>query len=221
VKVDIVIPAHNAQATIAETVDSALAQDYSGEFHITVVDDGSTDGTMEDVLDGYLDSLNYPVSLVSDKNQGVARARNLGARYTFGEAILFLDADDKIAPNYLSETVPLLKYKAMCGVVSTGMTYFGGIDDGKYIAPYFSTPENNRMPTASLIRRKAFESVGGYDPTMVYEDWDLWLRIHEKGWELALLNKPLFLYRRSLTGRNAWQDINREKHRKQIKERHG
>jgi glycosyltransferase involved in cell wall biosynthesis len=217
VRVDIVIPAYNAQATLAETIDSALAQDYSGEFTVTVVNDGSKDDTVN-VLNGYLGLIHQVGYSI---NRGVANARNTGAQYTFGEAILFLDADDKITPNYLSETVPLLKYKAMCGVVSTGMTYFGDIDDGKYIAPYFSTPENNRMPTASLIRRKAFESVGGYDPTMVYEDWDLWLRIHEKGWELALLNKPLFLYRRSLTGRNAWQDTDREKHRKEIKERHG
>lgn len=216
-KVDIVIPAHNAQATIAETIDSALAQDYSGEFHITVVDDGSTDDT-GNVAGCYEDER---ISIVgTDINSGVARARNLGARYTFGEAILFLDADDKVAPNYLSETVPLLKYKAMCGVVSTGMTYFGGIDDGKYTAPYLSTPSRNGLPTCSLIRRKAFESVGGYDPTMVYEDWDLWLRIAQR-WEICLLNLPLFFYRRSLTGRNAWQDIEKEKYRKQIKERHG
>jgi glycosyltransferase involved in cell wall biosynthesis len=218
-KVDVIIPAYNAETTIAETINSALSQDYSGEFGITVVDDGSTDGTV-DVLDGYLGSLNYPpVSLVVNKNQGVASARNQGARYTFGEAILFLDADDKIAPNYLSETVPLLKYKAMGGVVSTGMTYFGGIDDGKYTAPYLPTASRNGLPTCSLIRRKAFESVGGYDPTMIYEDWDLWLRIAQR-WEICLLNLPLFFYHRSLTGRNAWQDTEREKHRKEIWDRH-
>jgi glycosyltransferase involved in cell wall biosynthesis len=216
VNVDIIIPARNAQATLAETIESALAQDYSGEFRVTVVDDGSTDdtGNIAGVFDG--------VMIVGTKvNYGVANARNLGARYSVGEAILFLDADDKIAPNYLSQTVPILKNYKGAGVVSTGMTYFGGIDDGKYIAPYFATSEHNGMPTCSLIRRKAFEDVKGYDPTMVYEDWDLWLRIHKKGWEITLLNYPLFLYRRSLTGRNAWQDTDREKHRRQIKERHG
>jgi len=217
VKVDIIIPAYNAQATIAETIDSALAQDYIGEFHITVVDDGSTDDT-GNIAGSYGDDR---ISIVGSDNQGVARARNLGARYSFGEALLFLDADDKIAPNYLSHTVQILKNYAGAGIVSTGMTYFGGIDDGKYTAPYFATASHNGMPTCSLIRRKAFEDVKGYDPTMIYEDWDLWMRIHKKGWEIALLNYPLFFYRRSLTGRNAWQDTDREKHRKQIKERHG
>jgi cellulose synthase/poly-beta-1,6-N-acetylglucosamine synthase-like glycosyltransferase len=215
-KVDIIIPAYNAQATISETIDSALAQNYTGEFTVTVVNDGSIDDT-EDIIYSYRGRVQ---TVRTNINNGVADARNLGARYTFGEAILFLDADDKIAPNYLSETVPLLKYKAMCGVVSTGMTYFGGIDEGKYTVPYFSTPSRNGLPTCSLIRRKAFDSVNGYDPTMVYEDWDLWLRIAQR-WEICLLNLPLFFYRRSLTGRNAWQDTDREKHRKQIKERHG
>jgi cellulose synthase/poly-beta-1,6-N-acetylglucosamine synthase-like glycosyltransferase len=217
-KVDVIIPAYNAEATIAETIDSALAQDYNDNFNVTVVDDGSTDETAMAVA-GYLEDLDVPVSLISSNNQGVARARNLGALYTYGEALLFLDADDKIAPDYLSKTVPLLNAKSTVGVVSTGMTYFGDVDADKYIAPYFASAERNGMPTCSLIRRAAFESVNGYDPTMVYEDWDLWLRIAQR-WEICLFNHPLFFYRRTLTGRNAWQDTEKEKHRRQIWDRH-
>lgn len=207
-KVSIIIPAYNAAATVVETVESALAQTYSN-FDVTVVNDGSTDETTQLVQ-------HYPVTLYSKPNGGVANARNAGAAFSSSDALLFLDADDLIDKEYLSKTVPLMVDRV--GVVSTSMQRFG--EDNTLIHPALSTASSNRMPTCSLVSRAAFNEVGGYDPTMMYEDWDLWLKIRKAGWLVAFIYEPLFRYRLTFTGRNAMQDQDRAKHQEEIRRRH-
>src|ERR1700720_243931 len=91
-RVSVIIPAFNAAATIAATVDSVLAQTFS-DFEIICVDDGSTDRTKE-ILAKYLDSHSDRVRMVEQANNGPAAARNHGARLSSGEYLAFLDADD-------------------------------------------------------------------------------------------------------------------------------
>jgi glycosyltransferase involved in cell wall biosynthesis len=93
--VSIVIPCYNAQATIAETIDSALAQDV--DCQVIVVDDGSTDGSAA-VLQSYGDR----IETLSGPNRGVSAARNSGIDAARGDWIQFLDSDDLLAPGTLA-----------------------------------------------------------------------------------------------------------------------
>jgi glycosyltransferase involved in cell wall biosynthesis len=88
VKVSTVIPAFNAARTIAQAIDSALAQDYDGQ-EIVVVNDGSTDSTAM-ILQSYGDR----VKVVTQPNRGAAAARNAGVANSSGEYIAILDSDD-------------------------------------------------------------------------------------------------------------------------------
>lgn len=189
-RVSIIIPAYNTEETLVETIESALAQTYEN-FDIVIVDDGSTDSSV--VLADYF-AEQYPekVRVFHTPNRGLSEARNFGALQSINSgAFLFLDSDDKITVDYLAKTVPLLTENV--GVVSTDMQYFGKRQDR--ITPKLSTIWSNNLPVTSLIRKTAFYSVSGYNKTIRYEDWDLWLKIIKAGWRIAMLNEPLFLYR--------------------------
>jgi glycosyltransferase involved in cell wall biosynthesis len=93
--VAIIIPAYNAEAWMAEAIDSALAQTYPAAS-VVVVDDGSTDRTAE-IASGYADA----VIVLRQANAGVCAARNHGAAQVAPNWLLFLDADDRLRPDAL------------------------------------------------------------------------------------------------------------------------
>ena len=93
--VSVIIPAYNAEAFIADTVQSVLDQTYQ-DFEIIVVDDGSKDGTV-----AALEPFGSRVHVHTQTNGGVARARNAGVALASGEFIAFLDADDLWLPQKL------------------------------------------------------------------------------------------------------------------------
>lgn len=211
-KASIIIPMYNAEETIQETIESALAQTHR-DTEIIVVDDSSTDNSQKLAL-----SYKPWVTVVAEiPNGGVARARNTGANLANGEVFLFLDADDLISITYLEETIPQLDLRA--GAVATGMQRFGL--QKEYISPRISTFVENNLPITSLIRRTAFLDVGGYDPSIMYEDWDFWLRIIKTRWQIRLYDIPLFYYRVRPGTRNEMQTKDAEKYRDQIRRRHG
>ena len=164
--ISVIIPCYNAQATVAETIESALAQDVALE--VIVVDDGSTDGSAG-VLKGFGDR----ITTVFGPNQGVSGARNLGIDRARGEWIQFLDSDDLL----LEGTLALrLKDAASRPVVVCDWQDFnddhGQLSDGPVhridpavlsdqaepaIASYAWAP-----PAAMLYRRGLVEQIGGF-----------------------------------------------------------
>ncbi len=101
--VSILIPAYNAEGTVADTIRSALAQTWPRK-EIIVVDDGSKDGTAEIVR-----RFGSRVTLVSTENQGGAAARNQAYRLCHGDYIQWLDADDLLAPDKLERQLATLR----------------------------------------------------------------------------------------------------------------
>lgn len=191
-KVSIIIPCFNMKDYVGEAIQSALAQLYR-DFEVIVVDDGSTDSSSFEILK-YGSSIRF----IKQTNSGLAEARNTGVRAAMGEFILPLDADDRIDPHYLIKTVPLMT--DAIGVVSTDMQYFGTHTDR--LRPTHTTLQQitqyNGMPVCSLIRKRAILEAGGYNQIMREgcEDWNLWVGILKRGWKVAVVNEPLFFYRR-------------------------
>jgi glycosyltransferase involved in cell wall biosynthesis len=92
--VSVIIPAHNSEKYIQETINSVLQQTWR-PIEIIVIDDGSTDNTLS-----LLNQFHEPfIEVYSQKNKGACSARNLGLKYAQGEFIQFLDADDLLAPD--------------------------------------------------------------------------------------------------------------------------
>jgi glycosyltransferase involved in cell wall biosynthesis len=110
--VSVVVPAFNAQQTIAHTIQSVLSQDYSGEIELLVVDDGSTDETPRIVRSF------QGVKCIQQVNAGPAAARNRGAADSRGEIIIFTDSDCVAHNDWIRKIVDgftIEKVGAVCG----------------------------------------------------------------------------------------------------------
>jgi len=101
--VSIVIPAYNAERTVAEAIQSAIGQTWSRK-EIIVVDDGSTDSTAE-IVDRFAPT----VRLVSSGNRGLSAAVNLAIQHSHGDYIQELDADDLLTPDKIERQLSVLR----------------------------------------------------------------------------------------------------------------
>jgi glycosyltransferase involved in cell wall biosynthesis len=101
--VSVIIPTFNRAGCIARAIDSVLAQTYR-DREIIVVDDGSTDNTMQ-VLENYAER----IRCIRQDNAGVSAARNAGLRAAQGEWVAFLDSDDTWLPSKLAVQMDLVE----------------------------------------------------------------------------------------------------------------
>jgi len=205
-----VIPAHNAQRTVASSVRSALGQRGAAELEVIVVDDGSTDDTAR-VVGGIEDPR---VRLHRQPNRGLPAARNQGVRLARGELVCFLDSDDLVLPGYLASVQRALDQAPDAAFVYTDAWTF---DDrtrrvrrqttAHYQHPPRPAPSTARglfrelcqrnfiiVPVA--VRRDVILSVGLFDETLTSaEDWDMWLRLTVAGHRGVEAPGPLALRR--------------------------
>jgi glycosyltransferase involved in cell wall biosynthesis len=193
--VSVIIPAYNAAATVARTIDSALAQTHE-PIEIIVVDDGSKDDTT-----AVVETFGPPVKLVRKPNGGPASARNLGARLATGEWLAMLDADDWWLPAKLERQFARLD--AAGDGEDVGMI-FAFEQEAEDLGPEeldFDTlwRRNNIMASTVLIRRATFEELGGFDearPLVSVEDHHLWLRVAASRWRILACRERLAHYTR-------------------------
>ena len=205
----VVIPARNAEDTIAQALDSVLIQTCQ-QFEIIVVDDGSTDATVQIATEKAADR----VTIVSQENQGVSAARNAGIRVARGAYVSFLDADDLWLPTYLAKAIEALSGDPEPGLVFTDAWVYdepaGRIrrqpmmarrrptdDLPSEPAAFFSLLlRGNFVYTSATVPKDVLEQVGGFDAELTRaEDYDLWLRISAAGFSASYVPGPLALYR--------------------------
>lgn len=100
--VTIILPAYNAEKTIARAIQSALCQEYS-DIEVIVIDDGSSDSTLK-VCNALADK-DSRLKVLHINNSGPSAARNYGLSQANGEFICFMDADDEMSPTMISQLV--------------------------------------------------------------------------------------------------------------------
>lgn len=103
----VIVPVYNAQATLAGTLDSLLAQKADFPWEIVAVDDGSTDESLS-ILSDYekkAAAQNLSLRVFTGPNQGVGRTRNRGLQESRGQCVTYLDADDTLLPGSLSRAM--------------------------------------------------------------------------------------------------------------------
>lgn len=105
-KFSIIIPVYNVEFYLKECIDSVLLQDFQ-DYEIICVNDGSTDNSLE-ILKSFSDSR---IKIINQENQGLSCARNSGLDIALGQYVWFIDSDDKIAENSLSELNKLIDQK--------------------------------------------------------------------------------------------------------------
>lgn len=211
-KISVVIPAYNSVATIIESLDSVRAQNYPAELiELIVVDDGSTDTTVECVTE-WSEKQNRPVVVISIPNSGPGAARNVGWQAASAPWIQFLDADDLLHPAKFSEQVSqfLLNDRGIGVYYSPWAELLPGENSWRVSADYRNPwvdedPESKLLLGcnfiqlgAQLISKEALESVGGFDPRYrVIEDVHLNLRIALAGWKYHCIktSEPVLFFR--------------------------
>lgn len=100
----VIVPVYNVMDYLTECLESLLKQDCDS-YEIVIVDDGSNDGS-EYIVDNY--SLYSNITVIHQKNQGLSAARNTGIENAKGEYIIFVDSDDYISPDTLSEVEKII-----------------------------------------------------------------------------------------------------------------
>ena len=204
VLVSIVIPCHNYGRYVSEAIESALAQTHR-PVEVIVIDDGSTD-------DSVAVASRYPVKVIAQPNSGVCAASNNGVRASSGQYVLRLDADDRLCPTYIEETLAALQQNPEAHFAYTSVEYFGTKTGTYPIEPFDSETitERNYVHCSALMRRASFDRAGGYNPNMTrsrYEDWDLWLAFTENGMPGVMVPKPLLQYRQHPVASRATLDL--------------
>ncbi len=196
--VSIIVVTHNYSNHLTDVVACLLNQTYEN-LEIIIIDDGSSDESLS-VATNLSNKYEYvlPIRVYRLNNVGPSAARNFGVQHCNGKYFLPLDADDRIASTYIEKTVPVLEADDKLGFVYVDQLYFG--DTNKY----HNLPEydfeklcnNNYIGYCSLIRREAFDQVGGYDSENwgYYEDWDLWIRLGLAARSGKHLAELLFFY---------------------------
>jgi glycosyltransferase involved in cell wall biosynthesis len=203
VKCSIIIPLYNKAAYVAETIQSALNQQGAPNYEVIVVNDGSTDDSLNAARKAA--GRDTRIRVFDRVNAGVSAARNFGIAQAQGEYICCLDADDWIDPLFLARLAPALDSDPGLGIAYSDFISFGINEEGKPWQGYITCSEydfaqlrkGNFMPCCNLFRKVAWERAGGYKPiNPSWEDYELWLNMGKLGWYGRRVPQGLFHYRK-------------------------
>jgi len=193
--VSVIITTFNRRDFLKEAVASVLAQDYRDK-EIIVVDDGSTDGTPDEVA-------GLPVRYVWKKNGGISSARNEGLDAARGDYIAFLDVDDLWKKRKLSIQMDEMKRTGIPLTytdeiwIRNGERLHQKLRHRKFSGKIFERclPLCIISPSSAVIHRSVFDAVGAFDESLpVCEDYDMWLRITAR-FPVTFIEKQLIIKR--------------------------
>ncbi|CAN7315144.1 trifunctional glycosyltransferase/class I SAM-dependent methyltransferase/polysaccharide deacetylase [Mesorhizobium amorphae] len=200
--VSIVVPAHNAEATLARALDCLLDQEIV-DWEAIIVDDASTDRTPA-IIAGYVEH-DARFRTLSSCACSAAGARNSGISTARGRWLMFLDADDWVDASFLAKMLAALKtaldaVAAYCGsrrVMPDGELTPSTISTEVAIQPFETFARRCAIRThALLVDRETIVELGGFDVSLhTCEDWDLWQRLARLGKNWVMVDEPLAFYR--------------------------
>ena len=216
--ISVVITTYNRKKIVREALKSVFIQ-KPANYEVVVVDDGSTDGTVE-----YLKSLNLPIYIVEGNHKGIAASRNRGIKKAKGQYIAFLDSDDLWIQGILKAQLSYLKQHPTIPLVYTDQYIESSgkrIRQTRFQSVNLSHKEKIKFSLSGfvqfvpihissvMIRKSIFDEVGHFDERLkIHDDTEMWNRISEKH-NLGYIEKPLSIRR---CGRDS-EHITKEGHR--------
>lgn len=195
-KISIIIPAYQHAKELPDCLESLFAQTIK-PFEIIVVNDGSTDNTSE-VLDLYK---NQGVKIIKQENSGANAARNRGFDESFGDFVIFCDADIIMRPDCLEKMAEALEKNPNASYAYSSFKF--GFKIFK-LWP-FNSDKLGQMPyihTGSLIRRAHFPRFD--EKIKRLQDWDLYLTMLEQGHMGVWIPEILFTVKPRKNGMSEW-----------------
>jgi GT2 family glycosyltransferase len=207
----VVIPALNAEEHLATQLDALAAQTYAGDWELVVADNGSTDRT-RDVAEQVRSHVPNLTVVDASARRGSNPARNAGARAAHGEFLLFLDADDEVAPSWLD---------AMATAAHDAQAVGGAIDRTRFRPRGLPPPIPERttelqpwpgffaypMGANCGIRAERFRELGGFDETYTRggDETELFWRLQLAGYPVRFVPDAVVFYRERTTIRELWR----------------
>ena len=201
---------YNRPNEIDELLQSLIYQNYSGQFEVVIVEDGSLE-TAEEIVNQHKDSLD--IQYFFKENSGPGASRNFGMQKATGDYFIILDSDVLLPKNYLNEVNSRLQenftdafggpdtahpdFTSLQKAINYSMTSFittGGIRGKKKGIGKFQ-PRSFNMG----LSRKAFEQTQGFSDMRAGEDIDLTFRIWEAGFETQLIDRAFVYHKRRNT----------------------
>ena len=207
--VTVCIVHHERPALVRMAVDSVIAQDYPA-IDAVLVDDGSEGAEAQAALDAIetaFDARGWRV--VRQENRRPEAARNAAAAAARGEWLLFLDDDNVLFPDAVSRLMRAARFSGADCVTTASVRFTGGgdprTDQASHRAPIrflggarnLNLIHNVAGDTCALVRRDAFEAVGGFAEFhgVALEDMELFNRLIRVGRRIEALPDPTYYYR--------------------------
>lgn len=217
--VTVICLCHNHRRFLRQSIESVLNQTYKN-LQIILVDDASADGSQEELKEIAKENPNVEMVLLP-QNLGNCKAFNVGWRKAKGDFIIDFATDDVMLPMHIEKVVDhFQKLDDNYGVVFSDATFID--ENGNFIRNHFehlkkkkliqSVPQGDVFrnvltryfipgPT-TVVRRNVFESLGGYDENLSYEDFDFWVR-SSRYFKYSFLNENQIQIRRLSTSMSA------------------
>lgn len=197
----VILPAHNEEAAIRQSVESVLSSKYPGEIEVLVVNDGSTDSTAEIVKD--MGAKDFRVRKIDTPHLGKSMAVNRGVAHSSGEIIVLLDADSELGKDSLLRLAepfkdektgavsgiirvvptknPLAWYQEFEYILSSMWRYIFDRLDCTYVLPGFAA-----------FRRSALKKANGFETDTLSEDFDIGLKMHKSGFNIRMSRAVIY-----------------------------
>lgn len=197
----VIIPAYNVGATISTQLDALAKQDYSNPWEVIVADNGSTDNTRE-IVTKYQKILPNLKLLDASARRGAGYARNLAAQHAQGDYLVFCDADDEVAPGWLTAmATAFTSYDFICGRRDhSKLNADNDLSDPLGRIEGYGLLRHPYRPFASAsnlgVKRVFHTAVGGFDEEfLALQDVDYCWRIQEMGNELHETSEAIVYFR--------------------------
>jgi glycosyltransferase involved in cell wall biosynthesis len=183
IEVSVVVPARNEAAYVAAALGSVAAQGYPAERIETVVAvNGSRDATADVVRRWSAAHPDRAVTVIEDPIDGVARAKNAGARAATGRVLVFLDADSLMAPDLVERVVVATSNGSPAGSIPIRADSSDLLDRGFFGLLEYGKRLFGIRANMLFCRRDVFEAAGGFDERLHQaEDRDLLVRLQRSG----------------------------------------
>lgn len=202
--ISIIMGIYNCADTLAEAIDSLIAQTYIN-WELIMCDDGSSDNTYN-VASKYAKTYPTQIFLIKhEKNQGLNITLNDCLKIAHGEYIARMDGDDISLPTRFEKEMEAFFAEPELAIVSCPMIYFdeyGEWGRGKEKVNYPVPPQLVRgtvhCHAAAIIRAEAMRDVGGYsvdEKLLRVEDWHLWIKMYAKGYRGKNIGECLYMMR--------------------------
>lgn len=205
--VSVVVPSYNHEKYVTETIESIINQTYKN-IELIVIDDGSKDKSVE-VIKNLIPACEKRFTRFEFRcreNKGLSATLNEGIKLSKGKYFCACASDDMYMPDKIEKQVEFMEANPEYGMCHSDVIIKDGIQTIEYKRK--TNKElifedlllgNAIFALSVMIRNDVFSVVGMFDESLYVEDWDMWLRISNKGYKIGFIEDHLGVYRRHET----------------------